>query len=271
MDVKDIISSGLLELYVLGMASEQETAEVAVWAKQYPEIAAEIASIEAGLETYAKMNAIEPGTSVKKNILSRINNPAQSNISSTAYETGKLVTLSSFWKYAAAASIVLLLGSAIFNFVYYNKYHDANKNYEAAVEEKNNAQNELATLEQSNKEMKNDLTVVQSKYSEPLSLKGQADAPDAAAKIFWMKNTTGEVYIDPSNLPEPPKGMQYQFWGFVDGKPVDGGLIVFSKKGDKFRIQKMKTFGKAEAFAVTLETEGGHPQPEGKLFVMGKM
>ena len=267
MDIKDTISSGLLELYVLGMASEQEAAEVIALAKKHPEVAAEIAAIESGLETYAMMNAITPKASVKEKILAGINTTSAASASSTA----KVVSISSFWKYAAAASIILLIGSAILNVVYYDKYKTVNDNYAAAVIEKNNAQDQLAAMEESNKEMKNDMGVIQSKYSEPVSLHGQPDAPDAAAKIFWMKNTTGEVYIDPSNLPEPPSGMQYQFWGFVDGKPVDGGLIVFTKKGDKFRIQKMKTFGKAEAFAVTLETEGGHPQPEGKLFVMGKM
>jgi anti-sigma-K factor RskA len=95
-------------------------------------------------------------------------------------------------------------------------------------------------------------------------------APDAAAKIFWMENT-GEVYIDPSNLPQTPNGMQYQLWAIVDGKPVDGGMILTSKKGDKYRIQKMKTFGKAEAFAVTLETQAGNTTPKGPMFVMGKM
>lgn len=84
-----------------------------------------------------------------------------------------------------------------------------------------------------------------------------------------MKNT-GEVYIDPGNLPEAPEGMQYQLWGIVDGKPVDAGMIV-TKKGNKYRMQKMKTFGKAEAFAVTLETMGGNPTPKGQMYVMGKM
>ena len=114
------------------------------------------------------------------------------------------------------------------------------------------------------------MNVVQSKYSVPVSLKGLEASPDAAAKVFWMQNT-GEVYIDPSNLPEAPLGKQYQLWGIVDGKPVDGGMILTSTKGDKYRIQKMKNFGKVEAFAVTLETEKGNPTPKGPMYVMGKM
>src|SRR6185436_617185 len=111
------------------------------------------------------------------------------------------------------------------------------------------------SLEEEKKIMDEGMQVVQSKYSIPVALKGMEASPGAAAKIFWMQNT-GEVFIDPSNLPEAPAGKQYQLWGIVDGKPVDGGMILTSSKDKKYRIQKMKTFGKAEAFAITLETEG---------------
>ncbi len=265
MEINDIISSGLLELYVLGIASEQEVAQVAAWAKQYPEVAAEISAIESGMETYAMANAVEPRSSTRDKLMAEIGSSKASSVSSS-----KVVPIGSGWKYAAAASIILFIGSAIFNIVYYNKYQQATKDYAAAMTEKNSLQDQLAAAEQSNSDMKNDMSIVQNKYSKAVSLEGQADAPDAAAKIFWMKNT-GDVYIDASNLPEAPAGMQYQFWGFVDGKPVDGGMIIHTKKGNNYHIQKMKSFGKAEAFAVTLETEGGHPQPQGKLYVMGKM
>jgi len=155
------------------------------------------------------------------------------------------------------------LGSVALNIMMYNQRNDTAKNLQQTEQE-------LASLKEENKVMEGDMQVVQSKYSKPVSLHGLEAAPDAAAKIFWMENT-GEVYIDPSNLPQTPNGMQYQLWAIVDGKPVDGGMILTSKKGDKYRIQKMKTFGKAEAFAVTLETQAGNITPKGPMFVMGKM
>jgi anti-sigma-K factor RskA len=79
VEIKDTISSGLLELYVLGMASEQETAEVHALVKKYPEVAAEIEAIESGLQTYAKLYAAEPGSSVKERIFSEINTVSQKN------------------------------------------------------------------------------------------------------------------------------------------------------------------------------------------------
>ncbi len=274
MEPNDIISSGLLELHVLGMATEQETAQVLAMAKQYPEVAAEILSIEMSLEHYANIHCVNPSVRLKEKVYAAISGEKKetkvSPVVTAVQAPAKVVSISPFWKYVSAASIILLIGSVIMNYNYYNKYETANSELAEAKNDKTNLEQQLLTQERVNDEMKNDLTVVQSKYSEPHVLPGLPAAPDAVAKIFWMKNTN-EVYIDASNLPDAPEGKQYQFWGIVDGKPVDGGLIITTKKEDKYRIQKMKSFGRAEAFAVTLETKGGNPQPLGPMYVMGKM
>jgi len=44
----------------MGLTSAAETAEVAAWAKQYPEVVAEIEAIQSGLEAYAQTHAITP-------------------------------------------------------------------------------------------------------------------------------------------------------------------------------------------------------------------
>jgi anti-sigma-K factor RskA len=260
VEIKDIISSGLLEMHVLGMTTAAEAAEVEAWAMKYPEVKAELTVIEISMEQYAMANAIEPSASLKEQIAGTI------NFSSTVHgkqEPAKVIGIAPFWKYAAAASIILLLGSVLLNLNYYNRLEKADTALSATRQELLATNDKLDT-------MNADLGVIQNKYSKAVSLEGLPAAPDAAAKIFWMKNT-GEVYIDPSNLPDAPAGKQYQLWGIVDGKPVDGGMIITSSKDKKYRIQKMKTFGKAEAFAITLETEGGNPTPKGEMYVMGKM
>ena len=263
MNAQEIISSGLLELYCTGLTSAAETAEVVQWAKQYPEVAAEIAAIQMGLEDYAKTHAIAPDASVKEKIFTKINankNEPVIDMKPAKVGTDKVYSLKNYWKMTAAASILLLIGSTVLNVIYYDKYNSTGK----ALEQ---TQQELAMATERSRSMEVDMGVIQSKYSEPVKLSGLEAAPDAVAKIFWMKNT-GEVFIDPSNLPDVPKGMQYQLWAIVDGKPVDGGLI---KSDNKSHIQKMKSFGRAEAFAVTLETEGGNPTPKGNMYVMGKI
>ena len=267
MNKEDIISSGLLELYALGLASPGEALQVEEWINQYPDLKLELDAIEGSLETYAQANAIEPSSSVKDKIFSQIAKEELKDldhIPSTNFSAvqQKVYRIPTFFKLAAAAIIILLIGSVALNYSYYNKYQSANNKLQVAQEK-------IKQNEQANLAMKDDIDVMSDKNSLPVVLKGTAHAPDALAKIYWMKNT-GEVYVDPTNLPAVPAGKQYQLWAIVDGKPVDAGMIS-TEKGI-YRIQKMKSFGSAQAFAITLEKAGGSPAPTmDQMYVIAKI
>jgi len=266
LEANDIISSGILELYATGSASVQEVGLVQKYAAQFPKVAEALVKMEIDLEIYANAYAVQPDASVKVKIFARINSDENKVVPLVISEfkaPAKVIEISSYWKYAAAAAIFLLFGSLLVNVLQYNKN-------DVAIQQLQQTLKELAVIKDDNKIMESDMSVVQNKYSVPVSLHGLDAAPNAEAKIFYLKNT-GEVYIDPSNLPDAPSGKQYQLWGIVDGKPVSGGMILTSKRGDKYRIQKMKTFGHAEAFAVTLESEVDNTSPKGPMFVMGKL
>jgi hypothetical protein len=250
----------------MGITSDAETAEVNKWAQQYPEVAAEIEAIQAGLFDYAQAHAVAPAASVKEKIFSSINNQSTTpviNLNASDSAPSKIYSISPVWKYAAAASIVLFIGSAILNYNYYNKYQKANTEL-ASIQSELQQQKELAA------NMNNDMGVMTNKNAMPVSLAGMPDVPDAAARIYWMQNTK-EVYIDPSNLPKAPAGKQYQFWAIVDGKPVSGGMINTEVNGKTVHVQKMKSFGSAQAFAVSLEDAGPEKPAPTKVMVMGKL
>lgn len=264
MNAQEIISGGLLELYAAGLASEAEQRQVEAWRVQYPEVAAELDAIEAGLEKYAQANAVEPAAGIKEKLFAQINTAGP-------VQAAPVVQLNSipaneprfdFWKWAVAASVVLLLGSTVLNITFYNKSETAESKLAVAEAQLKEA-SDIAS------QLKDEMDMVKSKNSMAVSLKAMPEMPDAKAKIFWMTNT-GDVMVDASNLPDAPAGMQYQFWAIVDSKPVDGGLIITNDRGMKFRMQKMKSFGKAEAFAISLEKSGGNPTPT-HVVSMGKL
>jgi Uncharacterized protein conserved in bacteria len=270
LNSSDIISSGLLELYVLGLTSPDENSQVQKWITDFPEVKAELIAIEKAMENYAMSNSITPGVSIKENVLNKINAPAEIHtesrvaayISSPAPTVAREFAIPSYFKLAAAACLLLLIGSLVLNYNFYQKYHKADRELQVA-------QNQLDHQKQVADAMNKDMTVMTDKYALPVVLNGTPHAPDALARIYWMKNT-GEVYIDPTNLPEVPSGKQYQLWAIVNGKPVDAGMIS-TQKG-VYHIQKMKTFGKAEAFAITMEKEGGSPTPTmEEMYVIAKI
>ena len=224
------------------------------WAIQYPELEKEFSAIRISLEYYAHAHGKATLVSSKEKIFASI----RKSIAAPA----KIISLNPLWKRLAAACMVLLVGSIVLNLILYKNYRTGNKELAETLQIMGDNNKQMS-------DMKSDMSVIQSKYSMPLALKGMDNTIDATAKIFWMQDTH-EVFVDPSNLPQAPEGMQYQFWGIVDGKPVDGGMILTGDNGKKYHIQKMKAFGKAEAFAISLEKAGGNPTPT-KVVSMGKI
>lgn len=72
MDLKNFISSGILEAFVLGLASAEECDKVLLLAAEHNEIKDEIIKIEQALEMYAQAHSIDPPKSLRTQILSVI-------------------------------------------------------------------------------------------------------------------------------------------------------------------------------------------------------
>ena len=251
----------------MGLTSAVETAEVQLWAKQYPEVAAEIESIQMAMESYAQSHAIAPDASVKEKIFSKINSNQTApviDIKTKDNGTAKVYRVSSFWKYAAAASIILLAGSLIFNYTYYNRYKTASDNLEVAQAELNEQKFTAQSMDSA-------IRVMGDMHATPVAVKSiDSTSADMGARIYWMKNTN-EVYIDPTNLPKAPEGKQYEFWAIVDGAPVNNGVITGVVNGKKVYLQKMKSFGKIQAFAISIEDAGAAKTKPDKVIAVGSI
>lgn len=250
----------------MGLTPATETAEVAAWAKQYPEVAAEIEAIQTGLEAYAQTHAIAPAASVKEKLFAAIDTGKTAqvvDVKAADRTTAKVYAISPAWKYAAAASIILLIGSLVLNYTFYNKYQSANTALAST-------QTELQREKDIANSMNNDMGVMTNKDAMHVKLNGMPDVPDATARIYWMQHSK-EVYIDPSNLPKAPAGKQYEFWAIIDGKPVNGGVITTEINGKTVHVQKMKSFGAVQAFAVSLEDAGPAKVTPAKVMAAGNI
>jgi mannose-6-phosphate isomerase-like protein (cupin superfamily) len=72
MDIKEYISSGALELYVMGSLSKEESMQIEELAASHVEVRQEIEEISRAIENYAMENAIAPGPVVKPFLLATI-------------------------------------------------------------------------------------------------------------------------------------------------------------------------------------------------------
>ena len=250
MDIREYISGGIVESYVLGLASAQERAEFEKLCEQYPELVRARIAFEEALEKQAFENAVPPPGFLKKNILEKINLADEQNESPVLPLRGQ----HNWWKYAAAASVLLLAASVFWNLTLVNKNRSLKTEYAEKIAKLN--------------EMKKDMHVLQNPNIRMASMKGMEISPASYATVYW-DTTSHDVYLLANNLPQPASDKQYQLWAIFNGKPIDLG--VFDIKAERLLIRAKNAQG-AEAFAITLEKKGGSPEgPKGDMYVMGKL
>ncbi len=250
MNIKEYISSGILETYLLGGLSTAEAAEVKVYAQQYAEIRAELNRLEEDLENLALSYAKKPSSSLKSKISSKLDFVEPKEV--------KVIPIPSFYKQAIAASIVFAIVSATSAAYFWNKWQEAEGRVLTLESEKTVLTDNFNFTKQKLERATNSISLMQDTNSVLVTLKGSALSPNAVAKVLWNKSTK-DVYLGGlAELPAPSADQQYQLWALVDGKPVDMGVFDLDKNTS---LQRLKTIGNAQAFAVTLEKKGGSPTP----------
>lgn len=260
MNVQEYIESGIIESYVMGLASEPERAEFERLCTQYPELIAARRKFEERLEGYASENAVPPPPEVKVKVLEAIGKtPSRMEITSIPVRSSSDAGRSSkdparsllLPRFVAAASVLLLIGMG---YLYYQTKQenkdltDTNDRLKVSLDTTRNILQRIVS-EQKDVVSNPNVTVV--------NMVGTQVAPKSSANIYW-DSTSSNVYLVVKNMPKLPSDQQYQLWALIDNKPKDLG--VFDASDEKV-ILKMKNTQKAQAFAITIEQKGGSPSP----------
>lgn len=266
MDIQAYISSGVIEAYVLGMATDSESREVERLAGMHPEVRQYLADTQQAMESLADAVAVPPPPALKQNIWHAINrehdNTGSSNVSMPVKPVIAGAKSVSFYKIMLAASVLLLIASIAFNVSLWNKTNKTQLQL-AGLERRQD------TLLADNKNYQAYLSLINSPQVQSVKLDGVGTHTSNSGLVLWNKQTK-EVYMSFNNLPPPPQGSQYQLWAIVDSKPVDMG--VFDLSSQPASLQKMKTVQNVQMFAVTLERAGGSPAPTlDQMYIAGKI
>lgn len=281
MDIKEYISSGIIEAYVMGLASEEEVRILECIQKHSPEVQQAILDAQKTLEDFASREAIAPPPALKQTIWDKLQEESaevndHSNGSAAAahtpphleevettplYPSVPAERNKSPLKWYAIAASILLLASIGLNLYFNNAQNDIKA--------------ELATLSTTQKTNQIALNNLKSKWEmvnnpsiKTIPLAGVEKHPDMKAMVYFEQKSN-DVYLTLENLPQAPQDQQYQLWAIVDGKPVSLGVF---DQDSTTAVQKMSAVNAAQAFAITLEKRGGSPTPTMEnMYVMGKV
>lgn len=114
------------------------------------------------------------------------------------------------------------------------------------------------------------LTFLRSAHVKVVSLSGLENAKSAGAFLLFDRETK-KAFFYAFNMPPLPPGKTYQLWAIVD-KPMSAGVFA-TDDGQKGRliIRSLPDWSRITKFAVSLEPEGGRPQPTGTIYLAGQI
>ncbi|MCH7402466.1 anti-sigma factor domain-containing protein [Belliella kenyensis] len=276
MDIRAYISSGKLELYLLGELSEREQEEVVKLAATYPEIKQELEQLEDALFAFDSISGPALSAGMKDRVMQSWEEEVNSDSilpKSLVLERKEEITEAKSvkiapWKtYAAAASIVAVMASIIA--IYFaNRYFDTDQRLMALVEERAVLAQELDQYKVNYEQVDGQLETLLAGNFQRVPMKGDGFEmqKDAQVDVWWDQNAES-VFISVNTLNELDENSDYQLWAIGDDGPVGIGLV---NAGQKFSLQQMQAVAAAGAFAITIEPKGGSESPTlEKLVVLG--
>lgn len=269
MNTKEYISSGIIESYILGLASPEEAGILECVMKNNAEVKAAFEEAQKILEDLATAQAVTPPDDLRTKIWNKIQqeqsdeepSPVVSvDIPAARPQEEIRIQGNNNWKVFAVAASVLFLISVAGNIFWMNDNAETKQEIAKMSTEKK-------TQELAMQKMNQKLEMISNPDMKMVMLKGVEKHTDSKAMVFWDTKTK-EVYLNADSLPKAPEGMQYQLWAIEDGKPVNAGMYT-EEKDSKIALASIP---KAQAFAITLEKQGGSAVPTMEnMYVMGEI
>ena len=226
-------------------------------AAQHPEIKAELEQIEVALEGLSLALAPDVNPDVLDRVMEDINKTTPKPTTDPAPSTpagktsGGLIASVVPWLLAAAGILGL--------FYFYNQngqseteLAELETRYAKLQKDCDESQQTLQSTQQFINELTNPAT-------QDIILAGSDNAPNSSAIVFYNP-ATEKTLFRATNLPPPPSGKQYQLWAIDAEGPKDLGVLATNLAGDA--ILEVNHLSDVAAFAITLEDEGGKPEPD---------
>ena len=237
--IRIFLDTDLLEKYLLGTTTQEESMQVERYIAMYPEVRKTYDDLQENLETFAKLYALKTPEGLKDRILSRIK----------AQNTGRR----KFQRYAIAASIAALLfaGSSYF-------FWNQNQNLQ---DENVIVNNKIRTLEEDMKEqledVRNQFIVLNNPQTKKYTVNGNKKAKELKA-VAYINPVKKLSYINVQSLPNLHDNQCYQMWAEVNGEMVNLGVI--KNVDDKDRLRPLPYAENAIGY-ITIEPQGGNDTP----------
>ena len=275
MNTKEYIESGILEAFVLGALSADESRQVNAEIARYPDLLHEVRDIEDTMYRYLQLFSVNPPFALQARIeqaLPGIKSNAGGNNAPDIVRSKTIPINPDYRKqpiiWRNAAAVIFLIGSIALNYYFWNQGNHERQERTALNEQMTRIQTEQKKLTDLVNDYRSSKAMMADTGIQTIVMHTVLPGHPMAATLYWSKGN-GEAFVAMDALPKPPEGMQYQLWVIQKGKPVSMGTLPDNMVNSPVMQKVGMQVTTGEAFAISLEKRGGNPTPTA-VYVLGK-
>lgn len=210
------LNSNLLNKYLVGETSNEETKEVEYYINNFPEAAKAYEKLQYNLELIAKAGAVDVPKNVLSNILKELDEPNNTKVIQLVQQKK-----TPWYSIAASAAAILF---AVTSFMLYQKNQNLSNENNVVVDEifdlRSDIENNNAKLDELSREL--------NKLNDPDARKYVINGNDRAKDlktVAYINPVEKTSMIDVITLPQLPKDQHYEIWAELQDRMVNLGIL----------------------------------------------
>ncbi len=251
----------LLPFYALDALTEEERKEVEAYLAKHPEARAQAEEMSRAANTLpATVSPVEPAPRTKAALMARLAADERARSSVQIQPSPRVNRLESFFRSLslAAAAIAIIWAIALNVQVIRLRSEIAKLN------------NALAAQSNSLNQIIQKLPQATPPTTITVALKGTKSQPDAQGQLIADPGSQSAVLVV-TGLPPLQPGKTYQVW-LIGNAPVSAGLLTVDANGQGVLIITSKeSIGSFKSLGISVEPQGGSPQPTGDIVVLSDL
>jgi anti-sigma-K factor RskA len=254
----------LLPFYALDALTDEERELVDSYLAEHPEVREQMKDLHTGASALPYgVSPVVPPSKIKESLMARVNADAKARIySSTPRQQSRPILrgvrgeniIRTFTLGIATMAIVWVI---ILNTQISQLRNEISGLHETLASQSNSLEQIIANLPKS--PPSNVITV---------SLKGTNVQPGAHGQLIVDPNSKSAVLVI-SGLPKLEPNRTYQVWLISGGAPVSAGLLSIDENGQGVVIvTSNESIGSFNSLGISIEPQGGSPQPTGDIVIL---
>ncbi len=237
------LQSGLIDKYILGTTTFEESQKVEQYIDTYPEVEAEYNRLQDNLEIIAKANAVEAPKFVLHNILEDLDEKPVIKLSAPTIQKERTP-----W-YSIAASFAAI-AFAVTAFLLYQKNMELIEENQIVVDEIFDLRSDIENNNNKLDNVMRQFMKLNNPETEKYVLRGNERAKDLKT-VAYINAVDKTSMIDVVSLPKLPEEQQYQIWAELQDKMVSLGILDSNDR----KLKSIPYMENALGLSITIESK----------------